>query len=74
MLVYRDVYRSNKIYEYERLSGFSTDNHYHSAPKGAWNDEQLYVNFYIRKYSKEEMKEVKMRIEKDYHEIQHKYG
>lgn len=52
MLVYRDLYRSNKIYEYEKL----------------------YLDFFIRKYSKEEMKELKIRIERDYHEIQRKYG
>lgn len=52
MLVYRDVYRSNKIYEYE----------------------QLYLNFLIKKYTREEMRELKKKIERDYHEIQRKYG
>ncbi len=42
-LVFKESMLMNdvKVHGYERLSGHGTDNHYHSAPFGARNDEQV---------------------------------
>ncbi len=42
-LVFKECMLMNdvKVHGFERLSGHGTDNHYHSAPFGARNDEQV---------------------------------